>query len=194
MVKLKAPVHGGRNNAVYVGQGVRQACTRGPHVPYTLRRSPRRIEKSSAVVLSPRSSIRLFQCTLAAREKGIATPVMKLAQEFNQSRSTVYKKFVNAKKTGSVHDGRKVNPGRPVVFGQEFEDFIVQQVEKGRNHKPHPYVASGPMIVKAMIKSKRFKIVPTSVTINVWKRKSAHLEEDQGRRVEGRDQEALSAA
>jgi hypothetical protein len=78
MVKKNAPVHGGRNNACYVGQGVYQSASRPQYAPYKRRLSPRSTVSTSAIVLSPRSSIRLFNRTLASKEKGLRTPAVQL--------------------------------------------------------------------------------------------------------------------
>jgi len=62
---------------------------------------------------------------------------------------------------GYVLDQRKSNPGRPALFGEQHTSFVTNEMEKGRNRKPHSNVAFDPLILKEMVKSKLFQTVPT---------------------------------
>ena len=66
MVKRNAPKPGVRNNAVYVGQDVTQDGLRPKHAPFQRHLSRRRAPRSEAIVLSPFSSLRLYNKTLRA--------------------------------------------------------------------------------------------------------------------------------
>ena len=117
-----------------------------------------------------------------SEEQGTTTPMMMLGEEFDQCRSSVNKKCAKVKKNGAVDDRRKNNSGRPVRFGVQHTDFIVNEIEKCRNQKPHPCIASGPMILKAMIKSKRFVVTQWKKTAG-FVRATPEAETEAQRRV-----------
>jgi hypothetical protein len=130
MGKMKRPVVGGRNNACYTRQSVIQKGLRGDHAPYEARSSPRLKEKRHRQSLSPHSSVRLLNRALDPQTRHQRIQGVKLSQDFDISRSSVFRIIQKMRKVGSVHDQRKSNPGRPAVFGEQHTSFITNEIEK----------------------------------------------------------------
>ena len=113
--------------------------------------TPRAPDKSGEPTpLTPRTSVRMQAKVLDSLVGGKPPRggfMTALAKEFNVFRKLPARilQRMRTRATGTA-DARSGNDGRPPVYGGAYKKFIVDLVDKARNHKPRPFVAGARMI------------------------------------------------
>ena len=121
------PKLGGRNNATYVGQTFLSPGTKLPHCPYSKKTEAAVTTPSTTHSVSREAQHSIVKAMLALERGKRNDSVASIAEEFGVHRAYPSTLMSKIRKKGSVSPGKRT--GRPLAYGPEFEDIIVESIK-----------------------------------------------------------------